>query len=308
MAYYRAIATFRQVNVGYAEDGQSLTGLVRCERYGDQLQIEASLIGLCPLREGRYVYAFTDGDRIVTFQGNTYQEVSKLDLSCGFACALFAVHKQVVCVAMACHGGREYLITKLQRYMEELQQAEVTTAPNEYQDEAITDVNYYALDGLGEEQSPLHTSQKTQEDESPLCVYDHAVDDGQKEEQVTDSPQPITPEGTPVYVEESVGFFEQVKGEINNLFAVYPRITALEAVVAHSKFVKISYDGVRYYAFGVLYEGDRPTYLAYGVQGERDNPPKSFVGYRTFVPTAEGDYWLLYQDAQTGKQVSTEGE
>lgn len=83
-------------------------------------------------------------------------------------------------------------------------------------------------------------------------------------------------------------------------------------MVQNSRWVKINYGDGKFYVFGVIYSGEKPEYLCYGVPTKNAKaPPKSLKGMATFIP-AERDkitsvgYWVTYQSALTGASISVE--
>ena len=64
--------------------------------------------------------------------------------------------------------------------------------------------------------------------------------------------------------------------------------------------------------FGVIYENSAPKYLCYGVPAQNgDNPPKELSQYYQWLPIDSEDensngFFMMYQDAVTGKNISVE--
>ena len=99
-------------------------------------------------------------------------------------------------------------------------------------------------------------------------------------------------------------FYSRMEGDIKKIFAAYPPERDIEQAMEGSKFVKIAYGEGRYYVFGVLSVEGKPRYLCYGVPSNDGNtPPPSLKDCASYVPTANGGYWMTYQDASTGVSV-----
>ena len=76
-----------------------------------------------------------------------------------------------------------------------------------------------------------------------------------------------------------------------------------------SDWVRIDFGKNKFYVVGVIREGKKPKYICYGVPAEkRGEPPDALKGYCSFLPASLFDldgkgYWMMYQDAETGKNV-----
>ena len=104
-----------------------------------------------------------------------------------------------------------------------------------------------------------------------------------------------------------------MKDEVEGLFRVYPREEALEKTVENSKWVRITYDGDRFYVFGVIYGGQTPEYICYGVPTDQSEiPPESMRGLASFIPLSPNErhrgYFVMYQDAATGASLKIDLE
>lgn len=114
-------------------------------------------------------------------------------------------------------------------------------------------------------------------------------------------------------IDKSLGFYNLIKEQVDELFAKYPAEKDLENLIPESKWVKVDYenDG-HYYVIGLIYEENLLKYICYGVPGTHDKePPSDLAKYSQWIPLkpnqpeSEG-YWLMYQDASDGHSVNLE--
>mgnify|MGYP006072361715 CR=1 FL=1 len=105
-------------------------------------------------------------------------------------------------------------------------------------------------------------------------------------------------------------FYNQLKAQIDDLFANNQSEEYLEQLMPNSKWVKVNLgDSEDYYVLGLIYEDDELKYICYGVPGVYQKiPPRELSGYPVWFaldpnkPESFG-YWLSYQDANTGDSV-----
>jgi hypothetical protein len=106
---------------------------------------------------------------------------------------------------------------------------------------------------------------------------------------------------------EEKPFFNGMKRLVEGIFESYPPLAALNQAMQNARWVKITYGEGKHYAFGVLYSGEVPAYLGYGVVGSKASMPPSLKGFATFVPLdkdmQERGYWVILQDAATGASI-----
>lgn len=101
-------------------------------------------------------------------------------------------------------------------------------------------------------------------------------------------------------------YYNEISGQIDELFVVHPREKNLENLIPDSDWIKVSYDKDGYYVIGRLYGDGKVIYLGYGVPGvENVSPPKVAQGIANWIPMKGLDnyegYWLFFQNADTGK-------
>lgn len=99
-------------------------------------------------------------------------------------------------------------------------------------------------------------------------------------------------------------YYKGVEDSVEDIFAQYPAAEELEEAIPTGRWAKIEFSGGRYYVFGVVYVGGNPRYICYGVPAaDGQDCPKSLAGLARYTPATGGGYWIIYQDADTGKTL-----
>ncbi len=118
----------------------------------------------------------------------------------------------------------------------------------------------------------------------------------------------IPPPETPSVISgRTLTYYERVCDDIEKLFSTLPRESELEKLLPSTRWVRCDYGGSRYYVVGLI--GTKPDYVCYGIPGEYSpTPPAALEDRACWLPlnvrAPEGKgYWVLYQDAATGKSV-----
>jgi hypothetical protein len=106
-------------------------------------------------------------------------------------------------------------------------------------------------------------------------------------------------------------FYQTVKSQLDDLFANYPREEYLCGLFEGTEWVRVNYDNAgQYYTVGLIYDGDTVRCICYGVPGRyAPRPPAELTGFCQWLPFSTdepqgGGYWLMYQDAETGKSIT----
>lgn len=113
-------------------------------------------------------------------------------------------------------------------------------------------------------------------------------------------------------IKDGADFYNGVREKVEELFVIYPAENKLAALIPNSEWVKINYDGEDYYVVGRITENGRTVLLGYGVPGKKSvTPPKiadEIASWLTVSGLDDGydGYWLLFQDAVTGKVTPVE--
>lgn len=333
-AYVKKIAVIKQIKSGFSADGGAISGLVKAETYAGFLKVEVSLINFAPLSEGRYVLGISDGLISVIFEGLSYEGESDINLSGGFAFLVCFCHNSVAPIASASCGQLACALPDLKEEMTKRENIRPKSAGAAYDDEAISEVNYY--------------ERATYESRAAVCAVEteeEKGDAGNKDEKDTRAVQSEKKSGLDGglsgVVEERNGinfsrsgeegasgktdgeeknskpdeaakpnlaggdFYARMREDVEKIFKTYPRDDGLERVMEGSRFARIGYGDGKYYVFGVLSVEGKPRYICYGVPSNNPKvPPRSLKDFSSFVPI-DGDfgYWLTYQDAATGVSI-----
>lgn len=303
-AYVKKIAVIKQVKGGFSADGGAVSGLVKCETYAGFLKVEVSLINFAPLTEGRYVLGITDGLNTVTFEGLSYEGEGDFNLTSGFAFLVCFSHNTVAPIASAACGQMACALPDLKEEMTKRENIRPPKGGAAYDDEAITEVNYY--------ESAFQSGAAVREAETQEKDGRSGGEDEKNTRAVKSEKKRRVSEAAAVKEdgEQLAGglaggdFYTRMEGDIKRIFASYPAETELENVMEGSKFARISYGENKFYVFGVLRVEGKPRYICYGVPANNgDNPPPSLKDCASYVPTDSGGYWMTYQDASTGVSV-----
>ncbi len=287
--YIKRIAVIKGVSNGFSS-GAPLAGLVKAEKYGGVVSVEASLINFAPLSEGKYTLSISDGLVSETFDCPGGERGSDIDISDGFAAVICFVHGTVQTVASAVCGDKGYALMTLKRAAESEEcvpvkdkksekKAAASDGGEKYCDEAIAEVNYYEFDKVED---------KKREDCGSVADKKAEGRHGEKNENDSGSGKE---------------FFAKVADEVRRILDTYPAEEQLNAAVENSRWVKIDYGDGKNYVFGVIY-GEFPEYLCYGVPANgRRTVPESLKEIAVYIPTDGGGYYVGCQSAQTGKTI-----
>ncbi len=301
--YTKNIAVIRGLKSGFSADGGDLSGLIKAEKYGSSLKVEVSLINFAPLTEGRYVTAISDGTHKQIIENNFFEGHSDVDTGGGFAALTCFVNKQVSPVAAAICGGFRAAALDIREFIEQSERINRTEAAvPQYEDEALAQENYYEYEQTDKDGRAVR--ENTGEKENARNIYKNEAAAGADEGGA---------DGIEIPLARGECFYKKMQSEIDKLLSDYPAEDGLEKVVENSRWVKISYGGGKFYVFGVIYKGETPQYLCYGVPSKNTRrPPDSLAGMASFIPASEQNadsgFWIMYQDAATGASVKAEVE
>lgn len=289
--YTKNIAVIRGLKSGFSVDGGPLSGLVKAEKYGANLRVEISLINFAPLTEGKYVCAVSDGKRVCVLDGLSFDGISEVDTSAGFAALICFVNGEVSPVASAVCGAFHSSVVGIREEIERQENLKRKEAPAEaikYEDEALAQENYYEFGQTDKDSGTVCENPQTE-------AYGQSVS---KNEKTVSSEKGGLSDGG--------NFYSRMKDEIEKVLSTYPKEDTLENMVENSKWVRISYGGGKFYVFGVIFGGGEAQYICYGVPTENPDSPPPSLQNSSFIPAyTEGNsgYWVMYQDAKTGASI-----
>lgn len=326
MNYIRKMCILRQIKQGFSGDGKTLSGLIKAEQYGKNLAIEVSVINFAPLASGEYYCLLSDGKgktEMLSLRGKSiFNILSDIDISGGFCGIICYVKNEVVPIAYGVNGNGNYdwksilnatlppvfPNTKGAVAHEIAGAAEVAPAPiseekTDYNDEEVATNNYYEekpnereqYEEIGENAHPESTAQKPCEEERT---------DAEANADATGVLHP--------FKTDPDGYYLSVKGEIDELFANYPRDTTLCGAFSCTEWVRIKGTAKEpKYLVGVLYDDGRAKYICYALAAEdKENPPKEIEKVCAFVPVSAYDetqgFFVIFQSAASGECIKPE--
>lgn len=311
-AYSKNVAVIKTLRQGFSADGGPLSGLVRVEKYGLTLRVEISFINFAPLSEGRIVTGISDGKTIEFIEGTELETESSLITSGGFAVLICFVYKTVLPIAMAVCGDFSFATAGIVEALEKREQCVVTERGKgsvAYEDEAIAEDNYYEYDKVDAQCNPVCQNQQKEEADGQELSKNEG--DSHTNQVWEGDPNAWDDELIELPLAQGKAFYDKVEQHVQSIFDTFPAYEELNVRIKQSKWVKIPYGEDKHYVFGVLYQGQSPRYIAYGIWGNAQKIPESLKGYASFVPIeGEGEgacgYWVVYQDAGTGATIPHE--
>ncbi len=99
-------------------------------------------------------------------------------------------------------------------------------------------------------------------------------------------------------------FYYAVKPQIDEMFVCYPQETSLQNAIPSSRWVRIDEES-GYYAVGLIFENQTPSFICYGVPANKDTqPPKEIQDACSWIDVIDENvdgYWVIFQSAKNGK-------
>ncbi len=320
MAGKKLVTLLTQAAGGYSTSDEKVRGVAVADVRADCTEINLSIINLAPLSRGEYKIYY-GGDKVFAFplddvKGGTF--IVEESAENAAVAIMFLSAEKRVCVA---YGGFSAAAKKAEELTEYAQgvhdENPNDNSPQEsggeredYDDEVVATENYY-------ENKDVDAVNLTVKE-----LNDVGRENGGKNEN-GDTQNGIVGEKTKreydfgVFVDEEAtksvagDYYEKIKAEVDKLFREFPAEEELSLTVPDSKWVKINYDGDKFYVVGVISDGKRPVYLCYGVAGRYGEKPEEIKEYCSFIPSSpyslKGDgFWVMYQDAATGECLKRE--
>ncbi len=313
MAYEKRICVLKEMKKGFSADGAALSGAVYAERLGTALTLTPRILGIAPLREGRYALVFCAEGETFVFELKGRESI-RLDpspsIKAGFSVLLVFVRGDIEAVAFgscgaapsshlplleAVSGGKRPIPnplppTELPAFSpNNVPLAPTTPLPEKeeeppfrkgYDDEAIAASDYFR---------PSHENGVPQSGGA-------AQEEGQKTRGDEEAVPPfLRPKGTLTY-------YNTVREKLEKAFSSLPRDERLGKIFPHSEWVK---EGEA--LLGVLYREGIPEYLCVAVEAKGE-PPEEMKKICCFVPAShfsdEEGFYVVFQSADTGEYAT----
>ena len=307
-----------------------LSALARIEIENGVAEFHLSVINLPPLSpntfyalivdQNKNAFEFELGSRPTSFM-SLFNGVPCIEK--GFAVGLYFVKDNLPqTLAFASENDALFSLNNFKRlvadkclakFKESVKEKEQACIPFEYNDEAVATENYYEIDK--EIKDKLCSIKESQNED--LWIKDELLNcqSQEKTKEELNFSDCAQNEASACLCQEHQGvdyFFDQVKEELEDLFLRFPTEESLEKCFNDSRFIKIQYSENKYYVVGVIKENGKEKYVCYGVPSKHSKTaPKELAGYCSFIPKSifspfgEG-YWIMFQDALTGKCVHLE--
>lgn len=319
MAYEKRVCVLKQVKKGFSADGSALSGAVYAERLGKELTITPRILGIAPVKDGRYALAVcAEGETaLLELRGNAPLKVADFpSIKAGFSVLLVFSRGETEPVAFGACGaapqGYESLLAAFSK--EGKKKKEVPPPPPDpeetplpftpnapvlppeeearpfregacaaYDDEAIAAVDYYgdAGDGDGKALSGGFDGETAQADGA--------------EAQTHGGDGVLRPRGTLTY-------FNTVREKLEEAFRRFPRDGRLKAVFPQSEWVRA--EGA---LLGIIYEEGIPKFLCVAAEDTGELPP-AMKEHGCFVPLSHLSdtvgLFVVFQSADSGEYVT----
>jgi len=222
-----------------------------------------------------------------------------------------------------CKNGKGKMLNAFKREKQKVNKA--------YDDEAIATDNYFALEGEINPTSPSVMRDKGDffilNDATcgqfftsyPQCVREEKENEkngkhrlyneaggtcrtGETEAKAASDSRPCNKNEASDSTERH--YRKKVTEGLDKLFIRFPREKSLEMAIRGSTFVRIAYTDEKFYVVGkTVYMGE-DEYVIFGIPHSDDTPTEiTDIAYR--VPTANGDYYLIYQSAVSGELIKS---
>ena len=335
MNYDKKVLIMKETLVGFSTSDKGVSGIARIENENGVADFHLTLINFTPLSKGNYYAYAIDGfnnffsyplsTRPLTFADKMFPCPL---LNNGFSAGICYVENfipQVICFGKTDNSPVDYtLFSKkvAEKWLIELKNFQKEEKPSFleniddyksfektktqlYDDEAVATEDYFSkdqeinqkLDKIREfnyerisfENEP---SYRLDQKEEIQTQKDYARNQNEENSNGRKAP---------------VDYYHSVKNELEDIFSRFSENLSLSQTFPESKWAKIRYSKDRFYVVGLIMEDGKEKYICYGVpDNQSQTPPKPLEGFCSFLPlpdkSSEG-YWMMFQDAQTGKCI-----
>ncbi len=324
MSFEKRVCVLKQVKKGFTADGSALSGAVYAERIGTELTVIPRLLGIAPVREGRYALALgIDGEVLIAELREGGVRMQSPSIKSGMAVLLVYVRGEAEAVAFGNCGtaSADYapLLAAFQKSEERKKRppmpAPTPLPPTELPTFSPNNVPLAPAVPLpGEDASPFREEDAKYNDEAIADGnYYEDAHDGDGEAGLEEAaPQKAAHDGAPTAEDDGavhpllVGggltYYNSVREKLRAAFAKFPRDDRLRAVYPASEWVKT--DGG---LLGIIYKDGSPEFLCVAAEANGE-PPEEMKAHCQFVPaTPFSDmvgFYVVYQSASTGEYVT----
>ena len=350
MNYVKKMCILRQVKQGFSGDGKALSGLIKIEQYGKNLAVEVSIINFAPLVLGEYYCLLSDGKgktEMLALRGKSlFNLLSDLDISGGFCGIICYVKEEIIPIAYGINGKGSYdwrailnatlppvfpkyshenaltdaningiLDANLQPILEKNEQNEHTMSALKEEKQEMDEFSLYNDDTLANEN--YYEKELSHEQIQPTQTLENARAESAIKEQSEKTQTDVTKDGNAdcllhPFKKDPDGYYLSIKGELDELFATYPRDESLNGAFSCSEWVRLKGTAKDpQYLVGVLYHDGRAKYVCYALKAEdKNNPPDEIKSVCSFVPCSifqeDKGFFVLFQSTATGECIKPE--
>ena len=331
MDYSKKVLVIKEVLQGFSSSQKGVSGIARIESENGVGELHLTLINVLPATKGDYYvylidclgnfYAYLLPKRPMTF---TSKILPCPNLLKGFSAGLCYVENfipSVVCFGKTEDSNCDYNLfskkvaekwllelknqQKEEKSLSECQEVIPKEIVSAYDDEAVATENYF----LQEEKIQLKLDKIKEYNRERISFEDEYFtcnDQTQKTEDQKDAHRSKN-EANFDECQNPKEYYISVKKELDNIFENFSQDLSLTKTFPDSKWAKIHYSKDKYYVVGLIKECGVEKYICYGVPDiQNQTPPKELKDFCLFLPLPDKEdqgFWMMFQDAKTGKCV-----
>ena len=326
MAYEKRVCVLKQVKKGFTADGGTLSGAVYAERLGSELTVTPRLLGIAPVKEGRYVLALSlEGKSYcLELRGNEALRIPDAPtVRDGFSALVCYVRGEAEPIAFGSCGLASPSYTALLSAVQGEGEKKRKKLPNPlspFETPAPVAPNVPIAPGVGvpnlpDEEDPKDKSFREEAlsyDDEAIAARDYYSCEADEDEV---APPYAPPEGEAVagggdpqadaatrYPRGTLTYYNSVREKLEKALKNFPKDDRLNAVFPHSEWVRAESGAL----LGIVYENGTPRYLCVAAQSHGDAPAE-MEGRACFVPlpySEDEGFHIVFQDADTGDYVT----
>ena len=323
MAYEKRVCVLKQVKKGFTADGGTLSGAIYAERLGSELTVTPRMLGIAPVKEGRYALALWIEGKIFVLElkGTASLRVENApSVKRGLAALVVFLRGEVQPIAFGSCGvapsDYQFLLAAFSE--EKRQPIPVPLTPNELPGPAP---NIPRAPGVplpekeeDEEARPFREHAAAKYDDEAIAEQDyfrpHDEDGetrgsgGADENAQADGAAVAGDDGAvrPFLRQKSLTYYYSVREKLEEAFRKFPRDDRLKSAFPHSEWVRTETA-----LLGVVYGHGIPEFLCVAVE-KRGEAPEEMRDKCMFVPASpfsdEEGFFVVFQSASTGEYVT----